>query len=250
MTEFTDKTVLITGGGSGMGLATARRLVAAGAQVVLAGRSEERLKTAVKELNAGERVLAVPTDVSRLEELDRLVARIGESFGRLDGVFANAGIARFSRSAEVTEADFDQVVGVNLKGVFFTVQKSVPLFGSGGSVVINGSWLIHRGLAFTSVYSAAKAGAVNLVRTLAADLAGQGIRVNAISPGYIVTEMFEGISSTPEAQEACRGQVALGRLGAPENIADTTLFLLSDRSSYITGQEITVDGGLIPSVPL
>ena len=250
MAEFTDKTVLITGGGSGMGLATARRLVDAGARVVLAGRGRDRLDAAVKDLDAGDRVLAVPADVSRPDQLDRLADRVQESFGALDGVFANAGVAVFGRSADVTEAAFDEIVGVNFKGVFFTVQKSLPLLRDGASVVINGSWLIQRGLAFTSVYAATKAAVVNLARTLAPDLGPRGIRVNAVSPGYVVTEMFEAITTTEEAREECRSHVAVGRLGAADDIADAAYFLLSPRSSYITGQELVVDGGLTTSVPL
>jgi NAD(P)-dependent dehydrogenase (short-subunit alcohol dehydrogenase family) len=248
--DFDGKTVLITGGGSGMGLATASRLVAAGAQVVLAGRDSERLAAAVKELDADDRVLAVPTDVSSTGDLDRLVAATGERFGELHGVFANAGIAVFGRGSDVTEADFDRIVGTNLKGVFFTVQKALPLLADGGSIVLNGSWLTHRGMAFTSVYGATKAAVIHLARSLAADLAPRGIRVNTISPGYVMTEMFTSISSTEEEWEAARRQVALGRLGQPDDIAAAALFLLSAQSSYVTGQELLVDGGLINSIPL
>ncbi len=250
MTEFEGKTVLITGGGSGMGLATAQRLVDAGARVVLAGRSEERLATAAKGLDADDRVLAVPADVSQTGDLDRLASEIEQRFGGLDGVFANAGVASFGLSAFVTEEDFDGIVGINLKGVYFTIQKSLPLLRDGSAVVINGSWLAHKGLAFTSVYAATKAAVINLTRTLAPDLGARGIRVNAVSPGYIVTDMFTAISSTEEAQEQCRSQVALGRLGSAEDVADAAFFLLSSRSSYITGQELVVDGGLTTSVPL
>jgi NAD(P)-dependent dehydrogenase (short-subunit alcohol dehydrogenase family) len=249
MAEFDGRTILITGGGSGIGLATARRLADEGANVVLAGRDADRLKGAEEQLNAGDRVLAVPTDVSQESDLDELFAQIQRRYGQLDGVFANAGIAVFGRSADVTQADFDQVVGTNLKGVYFTVQKAAAQM-SGGSIVLNGSWLVHRGLAFTSVYAATKAAVVNLARSLAPDLGAQGIRVNAISPGYIRTDMFDGITPTEEQREACRGQVVLGRLGTPEDIAEAAAFLLSARSSYITGQELVVDGGLIPSVPL
>lgn len=250
MAEFDGKNVLITGGGSGMGLATARRLLAAGGRVVLAGRSEERLATAAKTLDAGDRVLTVPADVSRVADVERLVAEAERRFGSLHGVFANAGVAEFARTADVTEELFDRVVGINFKGVFFTIQKALPLLADGGSIVVNGSWLAHRGMAFCSVYAAAKAAVINLTRTLAADLGPRGIRVNAISPGYVVTDMFEGIATTEEAREACRANVVLGRLGAAEDVADAACFLLSDRSTYITGQELAVDGGLTTAIPL
>jgi len=250
MAEFDGKTIVITGGGSGIGLATARRLVDEGANVILAGRDADRLETAEKQLNAGDRVLTVPTDVSQEADLDRLYSRVEQRYGALDGVFANAGIAIFGRSGDVTVADFDQVIGTNVKGVYFTVQKAAALLREGGSVVLNGSWLAHRGLAFTSVYAAGKAAVINLALSLAADLGDRGIRVNAISPGYIRTDMFDSISSTEEQREACRSQVVLGRLGAPEDIADTAVFLLSSRSSYITGQELLVDGGMINAMPV
>jgi NAD(P)-dependent dehydrogenase (short-subunit alcohol dehydrogenase family) len=250
MAEFEGKVILITGGGSGIGLATARHLLDSGARVVLAGRGEERLKTATEDLGAGDRVLAVPADVARTGDLDHLMDRTREWSGRLDGVFANAGVAPFARSADVTEAEVGQIVDVNFKGVFFTVQKSLPLLVDGGSIVLNSSWLTHRGMAFTSVYAATKAAVRNLAQSLAADLAERRIRVNSVSPGYIVTPMFESIATTEDAREACRSQVALKRLGQPADIADGVLFLLSARASYITGQELLIDGGLIRSVPL
>lgn len=184
MGEFSAKTILITGGGSGIGLATAQRLVEAGANVVIAGRSEDRLQAAVKRLDADQQALAVPTDVARTSDLDRLAARIKERFGGLDGVFANAGGIGLAPSAHVSESDFDNLIGTNFRGVYFTIQKAVPLFGDGGgSIVINGSWLVPRGLGFASVYAATKAAVINLARSLASDLAGQGVRVNAVSPG-------------------------------------------------------------------
>lgn len=250
MSEFEGKSILITGGGSGMGLAAARQLVDAGANVVLAGRSSKRLDAAAEELADGDHVFAMPADVASTTDLEALMAEAKQRFGALDGVFANAGVVRFSRSADVAEADFDEVADVNFKGVFFTVTHALPLLRNGASVVLNGSWLPHRGLAFSSVYAATKAAVVNLARSLAADLADRGIRVNAISPGFIVTDMFNSIASTNEAQEDCRKQVILGRLGQPEDIASAVLFLLSPRSSYITGQELLVDGGLIHSATL
>jgi NAD(P)-dependent dehydrogenase (short-subunit alcohol dehydrogenase family) len=250
MGEFEGRTVLITGGSSGIGLGTAKRLVEAGADVVLAARDGGRLDKAVKELDAEEHVLAVPADVADTGDLDRVVSAARDRFGRLDGVFANAGVAVFGRGADASEADFDQTVGVNLKGVFFTIQKALPLLADGGAIVVNASWLTHRGMAFTPLYSASKAAVQSLARTLAADLAPRGIRVNSVSPGFIQTPMFDGISPTEQAREGARGQVPLGRLGQPADVADAVLFLLSARASYVTGQDLLVDGGLIRSIPL
>jgi NAD(P)-dependent dehydrogenase (short-subunit alcohol dehydrogenase family) len=250
MPEFDGKTVLITGGGSGIGLATARRLVDARANVVLAGRRVETIDAAAKELDpTGDRVLPVGTDVSRVDELDELISRIRVRFGRLDGVFANAGTAFSSRSDSVTEADFDRVVSVNFKGAFFTIQKAVPLFDTGGSVVVNGTCLAHRGNGFASVYAATKAAVTNLTRSLAADLAEKGIRVNAVSPGFVPTDLLDSVVPT-EAHDAIRAQIPLGRLGRPEDVADVVTFLMSPRAAYITGQDLGVDGGLVSSDPM
>lgn len=249
MTDFANKTYFITGGGSGIGFATARRLLDEGANVVIAGRDAARLDNAVKELDGGDRVLAVTVDVSRPAELEAAYAAAGARFGSLHGVFANAGIGLNARTAEVTEEDFDQVVGANFKGSFFTVQKALPLLAEGSSVVLNASWLVHRGMGAGSVYAASKAAVLNLPQTLAPDLAGLGIRVNVVTPGHIRTEMFDAVAPVEEVREFFRGQVALGTLGTPQDIAETVLFLLSPRSAYITGQEFVVDGGLVGSVP-
>ncbi|MFE4639308.1 SDR family NAD(P)-dependent oxidoreductase [Streptomyces sp. NPDC056773] len=249
MTDFENKTYLITGGGSGIGFATARRLLDEGANVVIIGRSADRLETAAKELDGGDRVLAVAADVARPTDLDEVVEQVRARFGSLDGVFANAGIGLNARTADVTEADFDQVVGTNFKGAFFTVQKALPLLSQGSSIVLNASWLVHRGMGAGSVYAASKAAVLNLPRTLAPDLAEHGIRVNAVTPGHIRTEMFDAVAPVEEVREYFRGQVALGKLGAPQDIAEAVLFLLSPRSAYITGQEFVIDGGLTSSVP-
>lgn len=249
MPAFENKTILITGGGSGIGLATARRLIGDGANVIIAGRNPERLEKAARELGAGDRVLTVPTDVGRVADLDALMAATGQRFGRLDGVFANAGIAVFKRSAEVSEAEFDDLSNVNFKGVYFTVTKALPLLADGSAIVLNGSWLTHRGIAFTSVYAATKAAVVNLVRTLGADLAEREIRVNVVSPGYIETDMFNSICTTEELRESHRLMVALRRLGQPEDVASVVAFLLSPQSSYLTGQELVIDGGLTTAIP-
>jgi NAD(P)-dependent dehydrogenase (short-subunit alcohol dehydrogenase family) len=258
MATFDGKTVLITGGGSGIGLATARQLVDAGANVVLAGRRVETIDLAAKELDpSGDRVLAVGTDVSREDELDELATRIRDRFGRLDGVFANAGMASYNPIAprsNVSEAEFDRYVGVNFKGTFFTVQKTLPLFENGGSVVLNSTCLVHRGMGLAmglaTMYASTKAAVASLARLLAADLASQGIRVNSVSPGFIRTDMLDELAPTDEARDVCGQLVPAGRIGTPEEVADAVTFLLSDRATYITGQDLGVDGGLVGSLPM
>lgn len=249
MPEFTGKTVLITGGGSGIGLATARRVIAADGQVVLAGRNADRLAVAAKDLDAGGRVLTVPTDVAHPDQLDALATQVRERFGSLQGVVANAGEGLNAATADVTEADFDRIVGTNFKGVFFTVQRSLPLLTEGAGVVLVSSWLAHRGMATGSLYAATKAAVANLAQTLAPDLAQRGVRVNTVTPGHIRTEMFDAMTGNDQVREFFRSQVPLGRLGDPADIADAVAYLLSPASAYVSGQELVVDGGLVRSVP-
>ncbi|MFJ2811799.1 SDR family NAD(P)-dependent oxidoreductase [Kitasatospora sp. NPDC087271] len=248
--EFADRTVLITGGTSGMGLAAARRLLAAGARVVITGRDDARLARAAERLDGGDRLLAVRADVAARADLARLAATVRERHGALDGVFANAGVGVFQPAADVTEDDFDHTVDVNFKGVFFTVQHALPLLeaAGGGSIVLNASWTPHRGLPDAPVYAATKAAVLSLARTLGSGLAARGIRVNSVSPGYIATEMFHAVIPDPAAHEPIRARIPLGRLGRAEDVAETVAFLLSDRSSYITSQDIVIDGGLVPAV--
>ncbi len=250
MNEFAGKHILITGGGSGIGFATARRLLADGASVILAGRSRERLESAAKDLDGGDRVLTVPADVSQPASLDGLMHEITGRLGRLHGVFANAGTATMGRTADVTEAEFDRVIGTNFKGTFFTVQKALTALEDGSSIVLNSSWTAHRGLAPGSIYSSSKAAVIALVGAMAADLAERGIRVNAITPGHVATEMFDGVTGGSEqVSEMFRAQVSLGRIADPAEIAETVTFLLSPKASYITGQQLIVDGGLLGAVP-
>ncbi|SHK73845.1 SDR family NAD(P)-dependent oxidoreductase [Streptomyces yunnanensis] len=250
MERFTNKTVLITGGATGIGLATARRLLEEGAYVVLAGRRPERLEAAARALDAdGGRVATVPADVAELTDLDRLMRRIETWRGGLNAVFANAGVGVFGPSGQLSADDLDRILDVNVKGVFRTVRKALPLMGDGGAFVLNASWTLHRGLPVAAAYAASKAAVHNLARTFAAELAPAGIRVNSVSPGYIDTEMYRAANPGPDAEARDAAQVPLGALGHPDEVAAAVAFLASDDAAYITGQDLIVDGGLVAAVP-
>ncbi|MBE1535629.1 SDR family oxidoreductase [Actinomadura algeriensis] len=250
--RFAGKVALITGGTSGMGLAVARRLLAEGARVVVTGRDQGRLDAAAKGLDgagpgADGRVLAVRADAGSLPDLDALMDTVRDRLGRLDVVFANAGTGTFGPAADITEADFDHSVNVNFKGVYFTIQKALPLLADDASIVINASWTLHRGLPIASLYSATKAAVQSLARTLAAELGPRGVRVNSVSPGYIDTPMFRGAVPADEV-EGNRAQVASGRIGTPEEVAGAVAFLASADAAYVNGQDLIVDGGLVAAV--
>ncbi|WP_306359488.1 SDR family oxidoreductase [Nocardia sp. CC227C] len=299
--RYDGKIALITGGTSGMGLATARRLLAEGARVIITGRDKIRLDAAVAELadrraddvaepgyqqsshvaepdgrrsghaagsggrqsghaagsggqqsghaaGLADRVLGIPGDAADLTDLTALAATIGERFGRLDLVFANAGIGAFQAIDDVTEAEFARVVDANVKSVFFTVQKTLPLLSDRAAVVINASFAVHRGAPGTALYTATKAAIHSLARTAAAELAPRRIRVNSISPGYIDTPAFRAEAS-PEAQAAAATLVAAGRIGNPDEIAAAVAFLGSEEAAYVNGQDLLIDGGLTTVVP-
>jgi NAD(P)-dependent dehydrogenase (short-subunit alcohol dehydrogenase family) len=244
--RFDGKTALITGGSSGMGFAAARRLLAEGAQVIITGRDKTRLDAAVEEL--GDRVLGIPGDAADLADLDRLTTAVHDRYARLDVVFANAGIGAFQPIGDVTEAGFHRVVDINFKAVFFTIQKTLPLLPDQAAIVINASFGLHRGVPGAALYSATKAAVHNLIRTLAAELAPRGIRVNSVSPGYIDTPAFRTENSAA-AQAAVAGTIPAGRIGEPDEIAAAVAFLASKEASYINGQDLLIDGGLISAVP-
>jgi NAD(P)-dependent dehydrogenase (short-subunit alcohol dehydrogenase family) len=245
MSKLQGKVAVITGGNSGIGLATAQRFAREGAQVFITGRRQAELDAAVRTIGHG--AIGVQGDVSNLADLDRLFATVREKAGRLDVLFANAGGGEFLPLGQITEEHFDKTFDINVKGVLFTVQKALPLFTQGGSIILNASIAGSKGLPAFSVYSATKAALRSFARSWTIDLKGRNIRVNALSPGGIETP---GLASlTPGEAEATQfkaflaSSTPLGRLGTPDEIASAAVFLASDDSSYITGTELFVDGG-------
>jgi len=246
MDKLKGKVAVITGGNSGIGLATAIEFAEQGAQLVISGRDQKTLDQAAKEL--GPEVLVVRADVSKLADIDKLFAAVRAKFGRIDVLFVNAGIGKFAPFEAVTEELYDTVLDINLKGAYFTIQKALPLLADGASIVLNASINAHIGMANSSVYAASKAALLSLARTLSADLVGRNIRVNAISPGPVTTPIFGRMGLAPEALEqtlqSVASQVPMKRFGRPEEIAKAALFLASSDSSFLLGSEIVADGGM------
>jgi NAD(P)-dependent dehydrogenase (short-subunit alcohol dehydrogenase family) len=245
MDKLEGKTALITGGNSGIGLATAKRFVNEGAYVFITGRRDPELAAAVKEI--GRNVTGVQGDVSNLGDLDRLFAQIKREKGKLDIVFANAGVARFAALGTITEDLYDSIFDINVKGLLFTVQKALPLLPDGASIILNASIVASKGLPANSVYSATKAAIRSFARTWTTDLKDRRIRVNAVSPGSIDTPGLSNLLASSETgqqrMKMISNAVPLGRLGKPDEIARAVVFLASDDSSYVTGTELFVDGG-------
>jgi NAD(P)-dependent dehydrogenase (short-subunit alcohol dehydrogenase family) len=245
MNRLEGKVALITGGNSGIGLATARQFVNEGAHVFITGRRDHELTATVKEI--GRNVTGVQGDVSNLGDLDRLFAQIKQEKGKLDIVFANAGMAKYAVLGEVTEELYDLTFDINVKGLLFTVQKALPLLPDGASIILNASIVASKGLSSNSVYSATKAAVRSFARTWTTDLKARRIRVNAVSPGSTDTPGLSDLLASGEAgQERLKmisNTVPLGRLDRPDEIAKAVVFLASDDSSYITGTELFVDGG-------
>jgi NAD(P)-dependent dehydrogenase (short-subunit alcohol dehydrogenase family) len=231
------KVAVITGGNSGIGLATARRFVAEGAHVFITGRRQAELDEAVRQI--GQHVTGVQGDVSNLADLDRLFATVKQQQGRLDVLFANAGVAAVAPLGSISEEHFDKLFAINVKGLLFTVQKALPLFTDGGSIILNASVAASLGLEAYGVYCATKAAVRSFARCWTMDLRRRKIRVNTISPGPIETPMFD----TSGMREQAVAAVPMGRIGTPDELANAAVFLASDDSSYVTGIELCVDGG-------
>jgi NAD(P)-dependent dehydrogenase (short-subunit alcohol dehydrogenase family) len=246
MGKLEGKIALITGGTSGIGKATAEQFVNEGAYVFITGRRDTELAAAVKEI--GKNVIGVQGDVSNLGDLDRLFAQIKREKGKLDSVFANAGAAKYAPVGEITEELYDSIFTINVKGLLFTVQKALPLLPDGASIILNASIVASKGLPSNSVYSATKAAVRSLARTWTTDLKDRRIRVNAVSPGSIDTPGLSDLLASSEVGQQRRKMISnsipLGRLGTPNEVAKAVVFLASDDSSYITGTELFVDGGM------
>jgi len=245
MGKLEGKIALVTGGNSGIGLATAKHFVREGAYVFITGRRKAELDAAAKKI--GSNVTGIEGDVLNLSDLDRLFAQIKRQSGKLDIVFANAGVARYAALGAITEEFFDSIFDTNVKGVVFTVQKALPLLPDGASIILNASIAGSKGLATYSVYSATKAAVRSFARTWTTDLRDRRIRVNAVSPGSIDTPAARDLLASSEVGEKRKKMIAdsvpLGRFGTPDEVAKAVVFLASDDSSYVTGAELFVDGG-------
>ncbi|MNK81812.1 Diacetyl reductase [(S)-acetoin forming] [compost metagenome] len=250
MKNLENKVAIVTGGNSGIGYAAAADLVAKGAKVIVTGRNKEALAKAEKELN----VTGIVADQSDLKSIDNLVEEVKSKFGKVDILFLNAGIAAFAPVDSASEDHYDSIMNVNVKGVYFTVQKVLPILNDGGSIIFNTSVNAHVGMPNSSVYAASKAAVLSLNKVFAVELASRKIRVNAVSPGPIETPLYGKVGLEKEEVEglgsALGEKILLKRFGQAAEVAKTVSFLASDDASFITGSEIVVDGGLIVNTVL
>jgi NAD(P)-dependent dehydrogenase (short-subunit alcohol dehydrogenase family) len=246
MKRLEGKVAVVTGGNSGIGLATAQRLQEEGARVAIAGRNKKTLDEAVKTIGNG--VLAVQVDVAKLADVDKLYAEVSKKLGKIDVLFVNAGVAKFAPLADTPESVYDEQFDINAKGAYFTIQKAIPFLNDGASIILNTSVVDSLGTPNASAYAATKAALRSFARTAAAELVGRGIRVNTVAPGPIVTPIFGRTGLPQEAiDEFAKGvltKVPMKRFGQPEEVAGAVAFLASRDASYITGVEINVDGGM------
>jgi NAD(P)-dependent dehydrogenase (short-subunit alcohol dehydrogenase family) len=246
MKRLEGKVAVVTGGNSGIGLATAKRLQEEGAKVAIAGRSRKTLDDAVRSIGNG--VVAVQADVAKLTDVDKLYAEVSKKLGKIDVLFVNAGVAKFAPLSETSEDGYDEVFNINIKGAYFTIQIALPFLNDAASIILNTSVVDSKGFEGASAYSATKAALRSLARTAAAELVGRGIRVNAVAPGPIVTPILGRTGLPKEAIDQfvkeTVAKVPMKRFGQPEEVAGAVAFLASQDASYITGVEINVDGGL------
>jgi len=244
--RFLGKVAVVTGGNSGIGLGVAKAYAREGAQVAITGRNEKTLEAAAKEI--GDGTLAIQSDAGKVAEIETAMKKIKERFGRIDAMFVNAGVAKLIPFDEVTEEFFDETVNINMKGVFFTVQKAIPLMSKGSAIVLNASINAHLGMPGTTVYGATKAAVINMAKTLSRDLLEKGIRVNAISPGPITSALLgrDGMSQekVQEIKDWIQSQVPIKRFGTPEEIAAGVLYLTAPESAFVLGAELIIDGGM------
>jgi len=245
MKRFEGKVAVVTGGNSGIGLATARLFREQGAKVAISGRDQKTLDESIKII--GGETLAVKADVSKLADIDKFLAQVAAKFGKIDALFANAGVAKFAPVGDSTEQMFDEMFDINVKGLYFTLQKAVPYLNDNAGIVLNSSIANSKGTPTTSIYSSSKAAVRSLARTFGAELVGRGIRVNVVSPGPITTPIFRrtGLpqSAVDEFIETVTSRVPMKRFGSPEEVGHAVLFLASSEASYITGVDLNVDGG-------
>ncbi|HEY4708582.1 MAG TPA: glucose 1-dehydrogenase [Candidatus Acidoferrales bacterium] len=245
MKRLEGKVAVVTGGNSGIGLASAKRLLEEGARVAISGRSKKTLDEAVTLL--GKDVLAVQSDVSKLSEIDEFFTAVTQKFGKIDILFANAGIGKFIPLEGTTEQDYDEMFDINTKGSYFTIQKALPHLNNGASIILNTSVVSHEGIANGSVYAATKAAMRSFTRSIAAELVGRKIRVNAVAPGPIATPIISRTGIPKAALDEITARliesVPMKRIGTPEEVAGAVAFLASSDASYVTGVEIDVDGG-------